>query len=35
MFAQDMGNAIKGLIQGTQTLNEALSNVLNKLADAF
>ena len=35
MFAQDMGNAIKGLIQGTQTLNDALSNVLNKLADAF
>ena len=35
IFAQDMGNAIKGLIQGTQTLNQALSNVLNKLADAF
>ena len=35
MFAQDMSNAIKGLIQGTQTLNQALSNVLNKLADAF
>ena len=34
IFAQDMGNAIKGLIQGTQTLNQALSNVLNKLADA-
>ena len=35
MFAQDMSNAIKGLIQGTETLNDALSNVLNKLADAF
>ena len=35
IIAQDMSNAIKGLIQGTQTLNEALNNVLNKLADAF
>ena len=35
IFAQDMGNAIKGLIQGTQTLNQSLSNVLKKLADAF
>ena len=31
----DIGNGIKGLIKGTQTLNEALSNVLNKMADAF
>jgi hypothetical protein len=31
----DIGNGIKGLIRGTQTLNEALSNVLNKMADAF
>ena len=35
IIVQDIGNGIKGLIQGTQTLNEALSNVLNKLADAF
>jgi biotin operon repressor len=31
----DIGNGIKGLIKGTQTLNEALSNILNKMADAF
>ena len=30
----DIGNGIKGLIQGTETLNNALRNVLNKLADA-
>ena len=34
MFAQDMGNAIKGLIQGTQTLSGALNSVLNKLKEA-
>ena len=34
-FAVEMSNAIKGLITGTMTLNQALSNVLNKLADAF
>jgi len=34
MFAQDMGNAIKGLIQGTQTLNSALNSVLNKMKEA-
>ena len=30
----DIGNGIKGLIQGTETLNNVLRNVLNKLADA-
>ncbi len=34
IFAQDMGNAIKGLIQGTQTLGGALNSVLNKMKDA-
>ena len=34
MFAQDMGNAIKGLINGTQTLGSALNSVLNKLKEA-
>ena len=34
-FAVEMSNAIKGLITGTMTLNQALSNVLNKMADAF
>ena len=31
----DIGNGIKGLIKGTQSLNEALSNVLDRMADAF
>ena len=31
----DIGNGIKGLIQGTQTLNDVLRNVTNKIADAF
>ena len=35
IMAQDMGNALKGLIQGTQTLNEALRNVLNNMANSF
>ena len=35
IMAQDMGNALKGLIQGTQTLNEALKNVLNNMASSF
>ena len=35
IIAQDIGNGIKGLIQGTQTLNNVLSNVLNKLSNAF
>ena len=34
IIAQDIGNGIKGLIQGTETLNNVLRNVLNKLADA-
>ena len=34
IIAQDIGNGIKGLIQGTETLNNVLKNVLNKLADA-
>ena len=35
MIAQDMGNAIKGLITGTQSLNDSLRNVLNNMANAF
>jgi len=35
IIAQDIGNGIKGLIKGTETLNNLLRNVLNKLADAF
>ena len=35
IIAQDIGNGIKGLIKGTETLNNVLKNVLNKLADAF
>ena len=31
----DIGNGIKGLIQGTQTLNDVLRNITNKIADAF
>ena len=31
----DIGNGIKGLIRGTSTLGDLLSNVLNKLSDAF
>ena len=34
IIAQDIGNGIKGLIRGTETLNNVLRNVLNKLADA-
>ena len=34
-FAVEMSSAIKGLITGVNTLNQALSNVLNKMADAF
>ena len=33
-ITQDIGNGIKGLIKGTETLNDVLRNVLNKLADA-
>ena len=31
----DMGNGIKDLIKGTQTLNDVMRNMLNKMADAF
>ena len=31
----DIGNGIKGLIKGTQTLNDVLRNITNKIADAF
>jgi len=34
IIAQDIGNGIKGLINGTQTLSGALNSVLNKLKDA-
>ena len=34
-ITQDIGNGIKGLIQGTQSLNDVLRNVTNKIADAF
>ena len=35
IIEMDIGNGIKGLIKGTQTLGDVLNNVLNKLADAF
>ena len=35
IIAQDIGDGIKGLIRGTETLGGLLSNVLNKMADAF
>ena len=35
IIAVDIGNGIKGLIQGTQSLNDILRNVTNKIADAF
>ena len=31
----EMGNGIKDLIKGTQTLNDVMRNMLNKMADAF
>ena len=34
-LAVGMGDAIRGLIRGTATLNDALRGVLNKMADAF
>ena len=34
-ITQDIGNGIKGLIKGTQSLNDVLRNVTNKIADAF
>lgn len=33
-IAIDIGNGIKGLIKGTETLNDVLRNVFDKLADA-
>ena len=33
-IAIDIGDGIKGLIRGTQTLNDVLRNVVDKLADA-
>ena len=35
MMAQDMGNAIKGLITGTQSLNDSFRNILGNMANAF
>jgi len=35
IIAQDIGDGIKGLIRGTETLGGLLNNVLNKMADAF
>ena len=35
MIEIDMGNGIKDLIKGTQTLNDVMRNMLNKMADAF
>jgi len=34
-IAIDMGNGIKDLIKGTATLNDIMTNMLNKMADAF
>ena len=34
-FAVEMSSAIKGLITGANSLNDAFRNVLNKMADAF
>jgi hypothetical protein len=31
----EMGNGIKDLIKGTETLNDVMRNMLNKMADAF
>ena len=35
IFAVEMSTAIKGLITGANSLNDAFRNVLNKMADAF
>ena len=35
IISQDIGNGIKGLIKGTQSLNDLLLNVVNKIGDAF
>lgn len=34
-IALDIGNGIKGLIKGTQSLNDVLTGVLDRMADAF
>ncbi len=34
-IAIDIGNGIKGLIRGTQSLNDVLTSVLDRIADAF
>jgi len=34
-IATDIGNGIKGLIKGTQSLNDVLTGVLNRMADAL
>ena len=34
-IAVDIGNGIKGLIKGTQSLNDVLTSVLDRMADAF
>ena len=34
IIAQDIGNGIKGLIKGTQSLGDVLNNVVDKLLDA-
>ena len=35
IIAQDIGNGIKGLITGTQSLGDSLRNIVNKLTDAL
>ncbi len=35
IIAQDIGNGIRGLIKGTETLGNLLNNVVNKLIDGF
>ena len=35
IIAQDIGDGIRGLIKGTETLGGLLNNVMNKLTDAF
>jgi hypothetical protein len=35
IIAQDIGNGIRGLIRGTETLGNLLNNVVNKLIDGF
>jgi len=35
IIAQDIGNGIRGLIRGTETLGNLLNNVVNKMIDGF